>query len=107
MIRLALACAALPMLGACAGSAHYTVEPFFNPGAQRLICCRAEAYSAKDVTSVTFDLSMQPSGSVTVHFTEQGVGATAPIQANTAAISAVAGAVTSAANAAAQFSLKP
>lgn len=106
MMRAALACMVAAVLCGCAGTAHYAVQPFYDAGAQRMVCCRAEAFSGKDVSAVTFDLSMQPDGSITVHFTEQGVGATAPIQANTAAVSAVAGAVTATANAAAKLSIK-
>lgn len=105
-MRSALAVLCLS-LSACAGTAHYTVSPFYDAGAQRMVCCRAEAFSGKDVSAVTFDLAMQPGGAITVHFNEQGVGATVPIQANTAAVSAIAGAVTATANAAAKFSLKP
>ncbi|HVA81507.1 MAG TPA: hypothetical protein VNF29_11335 [Candidatus Binataceae bacterium] len=90
MIRAALACMAVAALGGCAGTAHYTVQPFYDPAAQRMVCCRAEAFSGKDVSAVTFDLSMQPGGSITVHFTEQGVGATAPLTAQGAVISNVA-----------------
>ena len=89
MIR-ALLCFALAGLGGCAGTAHYTVEPFFEPTSQKLVCCRAEAFSGKDVSAVTFDLSMQPGGTITVHFTETGVGATAPLTAQGAVISNVA-----------------
>lgn len=85
------------MLGACAGTAHYTVAPFYEPTAQKVICCRAEAFSGKDVAAVSFDLAMQPGGAITVHFTEQGVGATAPITAQSQATTAVAGAVSNAA----------
>lgn len=106
MIR-ALLCLVPLALAGCAGTAHYTVEPFYEPTAQKLVCCRAEAFSGKDVSAVSFDLSMQPGGSITVHFTETGVGATAPIQANTAAVAAVAGAVSNVAVTAAKFSLKP
>lgn len=90
MIRLSLALAGVCALSACAGTAHYTVEPFYEPTAQKLICCRAEAFSGKDVSAVTFDLSMQPGGAITVHFTEQGVGATQPLTAQGAVISNVA-----------------
>lgn len=96
----------LPLVG-CAGTSHYTVEPFYEPTAGRLVCCRAEAFSGKDVSSMTFDLSMAQGNAITVHFAESGVGAAAPIQANTAAVSAIAGAVTATANAASKFSLKP
>jgi len=94
-------------LCSCAGTSHYSVEPFVEPTSGKLICCRAEAFSGKDVNSLTFDLSMAPGNTITVHFSEAGVGATAPIQANTAAVAAVAGAVTATANAAAKLSIKP
>lgn len=98
MIRAALL---LPLvLSACAGTSHYTVEPFYEPTLKQLVCCRAEAFSGKDVNSLTFDLSMAPGNTITVHFTEVGVGATAPIQAQSQSVSAVAGAVSSAAAAA-------
>lgn len=87
-------------LSACAGTSHYTVEPFYEPTTQKLVCCRAEAFSGKDVNALTFDLSMQPNNTVTVHFSESGVGATAPLTAQGAVISNVAGAVSSAAAAA-------
>jgi hypothetical protein len=86
----AFAAALLCMLGGCAGTAHYTVEPFYEPTTQKMICCRAEAFSGKDVSAVSFDLAMQPGGSITVHFTETGVGATAPLTAQGAVISNVA-----------------
>lgn len=89
MIR-ALLCLAAIGLGGCAGTAHYTVEPFYEPTTQTLVCCRAEAFSGKDVSAVSFDLAMQPGGSITVHFTETGVGATQPITAQGAVISNVA-----------------
>lgn len=103
MIRAALACVAGLGLSACAGTAHYTVAPFYDPGAQRMVCCRAEAFSGKDVSAVTFDLSMQPGGSITVHFTEQGVGATAPIIAQSQTVGAVAGAISNTAISAAKI----
>lgn len=100
MIRTALVLAGAFTLAACAGTAHYTVEPFYEPVTQKLICCRAEAFSGKDVAAVSFDLAMQPGGAITVHFTEQGVGATAPITAQSQATTAIAGAVSNAAAAA-------
>jgi len=102
MIR-ALFCLALAGLGGCAGTAHYTVEPFYEPTAQRLVCCRAEAFSGKDVSAVTFDLSMQPGGTITVHFTETGVGATAPLTAQGQTVGAVAGAISNTAISAAKI----
>lgn len=102
MIRAAFACVAVALSG-CAGTAHYAVRPFYDAGAQRMVCCRAEAFSGKDVSAVTFDLSMQPGGSITVHFTEQGVGATAPITAQSQTVGAVAGAISNTAISAAKI----
>ena len=93
----------LPLIGCTTGTAHYTVQPFYDQGAQRMVCCRAEAFSGKDVSAVTFDLSMQPGGSITVHFTEQGVGAAAPIEAQSKSVTAIAGAVSSTAAAVAKL----
>lgn len=97
MIRAALACASAIALAACAGTAHYSVSPFYEPALGRMVCCRAEAINSKDISSLQFDLTEQPGGAVTVHFTETGVGATAPIKAEGATTTAVAGAVSDAA----------
>lgn len=97
MIRLALAPLLASALSACAGTAHYTVSPFYEPELGRMVCCRAESTNSKDISSLQFDLEEQPGGAVTVHFTETGVGATAPIQAQGITTSAVAGAVSNAA----------
>jgi hypothetical protein len=104
MIRAALLCLSL---AGCAGVSHYTVEPFYEPTTGKLVCCRAEAFSGKDISSLTFDLSMVPGSTIEVHFSETGVSASAPITAQSQSVSAVATAVTATANAAAQFSLKP
>lgn len=98
MNRLALALL-IPLAG-CAGTARYSVEPFYEPTLKQMVCCRAEAFSGKDVSSLTFDLSMAPGNTITVHFSELGVGATAPITAQSQATAAVAGAVSNAAAAA-------
>lgn len=99
MIRAALLALALSGFSGCAGTAHYSVEPFYDESSGRLICCRADAFSGKDVDSLTFDLSMTPGNEVTVHFSETGVGATQPIAAQSQATSAVAGAISNAAGA--------
>lgn len=104
MIRAALACAAGLALSGCAGTASYAVKPFYEPVMGRLVCCEAIALNSKDISSLSFDLSMQPGGAVTVHFTESGVGATAPITAQGQVTSAVADAVANAAAAAIRLS---
>lgn len=103
MIRPALALVGSFTLSACAGTAHYTVAPFYDLATQKLICCRAEAFSGKDVAAVSFDLVMQPGGAITVHFTEQGVGATSPITAQGQVTTAVAGAISNTAISAAKI----
>ncbi|MBR8182075.1 hypothetical protein KDW54_06640 [Burkholderia ambifaria] len=103
----ALAVLLLAGLSGCAGTAHYTVSPFYDPELGRMVCCRAEAFSGKDVNSVSFDLAMQPGGAITVHFAESGVGATAPLNAQGAVISNVAAAASNVAVSASKFSLRP
>ncbi|CAE6837845.1 hypothetical protein [Paraburkholderia nemoris] len=105
MIR-ALLCIALLALAGCAGEATYDVRPFYDAASKQVICCAASISNGKDISSVTVHVQKTADG-YQLDFAETGVGATAPIAANTAAVSAVAGAVTSAAGAAAKFSLKP
>lgn len=100
MIRAALALLFAAFLSGCAGTASYSVRPFYEPNTKQLVCCEAIAVNSKDISSLSFDLSMQPSGVVTVHFSETGVGATAPITAQSQATTAVAGAISNAAAAA-------
>jgi hypothetical protein len=95
MIRAALALCLL--LCGCAGTASYAVRPFYEPNTKQMVCCEAIAINSKDVGALSFDLSTQPGGAVTVHFTENGVGATAPMTAQGAVVSNVAGAVSNAA----------
>jgi hypothetical protein len=92
MIR-ALLCLAPLALSACAGVATYSVQPFYESNTGKVICCQATARNGKDISSLTFDLSMAPNNTMTVHFSETGVGATAPLTAQGAVISNVATAV--------------
>lgn len=89
MIR-ALLCLPVIALAGCAGTAVYSVQPFFEPNTGKIVCCQASAQNGKDISSLTFDLSMLPNNTVTVHFQESGVGATAPLTAQGAVISNVA-----------------
>jgi hypothetical protein len=91
----------------CAGTARYSVKPFYEPNTKKVICCEASAFSAKDISSLTFDLSMLPDSTVTVHFSEAGVSASLPMTANGQTASAISGAVTTAIDAGLKFSLKP
>jgi hypothetical protein len=97
MIRAALVICAAALSG-CAGQAAYSVKPFYEPNLKTMVCCEAIALNSKDIATLQFDLSIAPAGTVTAHFTETGVGATAPVAAQGAVISNVA---TAAGNAAA------
>lgn len=99
-MKAAIALLCLAGLSGCAGSASYTVKPFYEPNLKKMVCCAAEASNSKDIASLSFDLSTATDGVVTVHFNETGVGATAPITAQSQATTAVAGAVSNAAAAA-------
>ena len=97
MIR-ALLCLSVVALSGCAGQAAYSVRPFYEPNLQKMVCCEAIALNSKDIATLQFDLAVDPAGTVTAHFNETGVGATAPTAAQGAVISNVA---TAAGNAAA------
>lgn len=93
-------------LSGCAGTARYSVKPFYEPNTKKIVCCEASAFSAKDIASLTFDLSMLPDSTVTVHFSESGVSASLPMTANAQTASAVAGAVSNAVTNATDAALK-
>lgn len=105
MIRAALACAAGMALAGCAGQATYSVRPFYSEDLRAMVCCEASVSSSRDIATVTVD-AVKTGDDYQIHFSETGVSASAPINANTAAVSAVAGAVTATANAAAKLSIK-
>jgi hypothetical protein len=90
MIRAALVLCAVVALPGCAGQAAYSVKPFYEPNLNAMVCCEAIALNSKDIATLQFDLSIAPAGTVTAHFTETGVGATAPTAAQGAIISNVA-----------------
>lgn len=96
-MKAAALCLMALSLGGCAGTASYSVEPFFEPNLNKMVCCRASAANSKDISSLQFDLATEQNGTVTVHFNETGVGATAPITAQGQVTTAVAGAVSNAA----------
>lgn len=105
MTRMLLGIAVLTLSG-CAGQAAYSVRPVYEPALQKMVCCEAIALNSKDIDALTFDLSIDPGGTVTVHFNETGVGATAPVTAQGAVVSNVAAAVSNAAAAAIKLSPK-
>lgn len=96
MIRAALLCLALT---GCAGQATYDVRPFYDEASKQVLCCAASIANGKDISSVTVHVQKTADG-YTLDFSETGVGATAPITAQSQATTAVAGAVSSAAAAA-------
>ncbi|VVE55222.1 hypothetical protein PCO31111_05024 [Pandoraea communis] len=98
MIRAAIACAVCTSLAACAGTARYEVQPFYD-ATGRLICCAASVSSSKDVGTVTVRVSNTPDG-FSLDFGETGVSASAPIAAGGGIASSISTAVTSAAVAA-------
>jgi hypothetical protein len=104
MIR-ALLCLAPLALGACVGQAQYQVRPFYSPDLHKMVCCEAIVSSSRDIAAVSVD-AVKTGDDYRIHFEESGVSASAPINANTAAVSAVAGAVSNVAVTAAKFSIK-
>ncbi|RQZ08887.1 hypothetical protein DF105_00860 [Burkholderia stagnalis] len=103
MIRVA---ALVVLFSGCAGTATYSVRPFYEPTAGRMVCCEAIAFNGKDIAALALDVTTSPDGAVTIHFQESGVGATAPAAAQGAVVSDVATAVSNAAAAAIKFSPK-
>lgn len=103
MIRAA---ALAVLLTGCAGTATYSVRPFYDAGAGRVLCCEAIAFNGKDIAALALDVTTSPDGTVTIHFQESGVGATAPAAAQGAVVSNVATAVSNAAAAAIKFAPK-
>lgn len=86
-------------LTGCAGQATYDVRPFYDEASKQVLCCAASITNGKDISSVSVHVQKTPDG-YTLDFSEQGVGATAPITAQSQATAAVAGAVSNAAAAA-------
>jgi hypothetical protein len=103
VIRAALVLLGTVACAGCAGTATYSVKPFYEPNLQKMVCCEALAINGKDISALTFDLTTSAENVVTVHFQETGVNATAPIAANAVTASAVAGAVSNAAISAAKI----
>jgi hypothetical protein len=90
-------------LTACAGTASDSVHPFFEPNLNRMVCCAAEAKNSKDINTLSLDVSTTAEGVVTAHFQETGVGASAPMTAQSKSVSAVSQAVSDTAISAAKI----
>lgn len=106
MIR-ALLCLMPLALSGCIGISTYEIHPYYETSTGQEICCAVSIRSGRDVQNAAVDVVKYPDGTITAHYTESGVSASAPIAANAVTASAVAGAVTAAANVAAKFSPKP
>lgn len=91
MIR-ALLCVAPLALGACAGSATFSVRPFHDDATGKLECCEFRAMDWRDIGALTIDASKSADGSLVVHYSANAIGATAPLNAQGAVISNVAAA---------------
>lgn len=105
-VGLALALAILAILSGCAGIATYHVEPVYIAQLNQLVCCAATITSGKDVSNVAVDV-VKSGADYQIHFTETGVGATAPIAAQASAVSSAADALGDIAVDVGKFSLKP
>ena len=84
------------------GCATYSVEPFYDAGAGKVICCKATVTNSKNIATVNF-FAVEKDGTYVIRFAETGVSASAPIAAAAIAASDVSAAVTSAAAAAVKF----
>lgn len=96
---------ALLLAIALSGCATYSVEPFYDSGAQKVICCKATVTNSKNIATVNF-FATESDGTYVIHFVETGVSASAPIAAAVIAASDVSAAITSAAVTAAKFAPK-
>ena len=101
MIRAALACVAVALSG-CAGQATYQVRPFYSPDLHKMVCCEASVSSSRDIASVTVD-AVKTGDDYQIHFSETGVSASAPINAQSQTVGAVAGAISNTAISAAKI----
>lgn len=85
-----------------AGCATYSVMPFYDADAGKVICCKASVTNSKNIATVNF-FATESDGVYVIRFAETGVNAAAPIAAAAIAASDVSAAVTSAAVAAAKI----
>ncbi|MDR8394963.1 hypothetical protein NE850_01315 [Paraburkholderia sp. USG1] len=102
MIRAALVALLASALSACA---TYSVKPFYDAGAGKVLCCEATVTNSKNIATVNF-YATESNGTYVVHFVETGVSASGPIAAAAIGASDISAAVTSAAITAAKFAPK-
>jgi hypothetical protein len=84
------------------GCATYKVEPFYDAGAGKVICCRASVTNSKNIATVNF-FATETNGTYVIHFVETGVSAAAPIAAAAIGASDVSAAITQTAISAAKI----
>jgi hypothetical protein len=108
MIRvfLALALASLASLAGCAsltdaGIAHYQVSTFYDAGAGRVLCCRADIRNGKNIDRVQLHVRRTAADDWTVDLTEIRIDASTGQGIAAQAAASVAGAVSDAATSAA------
>lgn len=90
------------LCAAASGCATYNVEPFYDAGAGKVICCRASVTNSKNIATVNF-FATETDGTYVIHFVETGVNASAPIAAAAIAASDVSAAITQTAISAAKI----
>lgn len=99
-ILAALACAFC--LAACAGQAVYSVHPFYDQETQKFVCCQADVRNSKDIGLISVHIT-KTGDNYTFDLQEAGVGATAPITAQSKTVSSVSQAVSDTAASAAKI----
>lgn len=110
MIRAACALALATLAGCTsltdAGIAHYQVSTFYDQGAGRVLCCRADIRNGKNIDRVELHVRRTADDDWTVDLTEVRIDASTGQGIAAQAASGVAGAVTSAATSAASILTK-
>lgn len=98
----------LPLAGCgLPGISTWEAHPYYEQATGQEVCCSFRVTSGRDVAQAALDATRNVDGSLTIHYTESGVSAAAPLNANASAVVATAGAVSNVAVSAAKFSLKP
>jgi hypothetical protein len=90
MKRTLIAVSVISLLYGCAGIATYSIQPY-ETSAGLQACCKVTITNGKDIANVSAHFT-KTGDDYTVDLIETGVVATAPIAANGATVSAVAGA---------------
>jgi hypothetical protein len=106
LIAMVVACVLASGCGA-PGISTYNIHPYYEQATGQEVCCAAVITSGRDVSSATVDVTKTADNTVTVHFTETGVVATAPIAAIGKPVASVADALGDFAVTAGKYSLKP